>query len=60
MGSHEQERGIAGMKRRIAVDADDIESVLIDQLRQRDVFRRRFVGLQGNADLAHRSLEGMN
>src|SRR5690606_41572561 len=40
------------MKRRVAVDADDIKIVLIDQLGQRDILRRRFIRLKGDADLA--------
>src|SRR4051794_33469693 len=53
MRSHQDQRGIAGVERRITVDADDIKVVAINQLREGDVIGRRFVGLQGNADLSH-------
>ena len=52
MRRHQQQRPVAGMVRRIAVNAHYVKGVLIDQLRQSDVLAGALVRLKRNAQFA--------
>ena len=56
MGRHKQERSIAGMVGRIAIDGHRVKGVLIDQFRQINIISSALVRLESDAEFAIRQM----